>query len=90
MGQIFTCTQWGFFILNKFDDTKSNSDARGKNPFFEYLNFMKDPTEYGTEYDVLLLSELLVVSIEIFSSSTISFLNGYMDCMPPLPFGANL
>ncbi len=23
--------------------------------FFEYLDYMKDPTVYGTEYDILLL-----------------------------------
>ncbi len=50
---------------------------------------MKDPAVHGTEYDVLLLSEFLRVSIDLFSSSSISFLNGYMDCPSPLLFGSN-
>jgi hypothetical protein len=87
--QILYRTQWGFFMMDKFDSTTFYSDAYGKNSFFEYLNFMKDPTVYGTEYDVLLLSEFFSVSIEIFSSSSISFLNGYMDCPPTLLYGSN-
>ena len=85
--QILTHTRWGFLIMDKFEDTKSNMDAYGKNNFFEYLDYMTDPTVYGTEYDILLLCEFLKVSIDVFSSSSISFQNGYMDCPPPLSFG---
>jgi hypothetical protein len=74
-------------MMDKFEDTKSNMDAYGKNNFFEYLDCMTDPTVYGTEYDILLLCESLKVSIDVFSSSSISFQNGYMDCPPPLSFG---
>ena len=85
--QILTHTHWGFLMMDKFEDTKSNMDAYGKNNFFEYLDYMTDPTVYGTEYDILLLCEFLKVSIDVFSSSSISFQNGYMDCPPPLSFG---
>ena len=68
---------------------KSILDAYGKNNFFEYIDYMKNPAVYGTEYDVILLCEFLKISIETFSSSSISFLNGYMDCPPPLSFGMN-
>jgi hypothetical protein len=55
--------------------------------FFEYLDYMKDTTVYGTQYDILLLCEFLDISIDVFSSSSISFQNGFMDCSPPLSFG---
>jgi hypothetical protein len=84
-----THTPWGFLTMDKSESTKSNVDAYGKNNFFEHLDYMKNPTVYGTEYDVILLCEFLKISIETFSSSSISFLNGYMDCPPPLSFGMN-
>jgi hypothetical protein len=44
-------------MMDKFEETKSNLDPYGKNKFFEYLDYMKDPTVYGTEYDILLLCD---------------------------------
>ena len=73
--------------MDKFEKTKSDVDAYGKHNFFEYLDYMKDTTVYGTQYDILLLCEFLDISIDVFSSSSISFLNGLMDCPPPLSFG---
>ncbi len=73
--------------MDKFEKTKSDIDAYGKQIFFQYLDYMKDTTVYGTQYDILLLCEFLNISIDVYSSSSISFRNGYMDCPPPLSFG---
>jgi hypothetical protein len=35
----------------------------------EYLDFMKDPKSYGTEYDIIMLCEFLQVSIKLFPLS---------------------
>ncbi len=59
--------------MDKFEEAKLNMDAYGKNNFFEYLEYMMVPTVYGTEYDILLQCEFLKVSIDFFSSSSISF-----------------
>ena len=85
--QILSHTGWGYLFMDKFEKTKSDVDAYGKQNFFEYLDYMKDTTVYGTQYDILLLCEFLDISIDVFSSSSISFLNGFMDCPPPLSFG---
>jgi hypothetical protein len=85
--QILSHTGWGYLYMDKFEKTKSDVDAYGKQNFFEYLDYMKDTTVYGTQYDILLLCEFLDISIDVYSSSSISFRNGYMDCPPPLSFG---
>jgi len=38
----------------KFDKTKANIDCYNKNSYMEYLEFMKTPTVFGTEYDIII------------------------------------
>ncbi len=38
----------------------------------EYLEFMKTPMVFGTEYDIIMLCEFLKVSIKVFSPSLFS------------------
>ncbi len=85
--QILSHTGWGYFFMDKFENTKCDWDAYVKQIFFEYLDYMKDATVYGTQYDILLLCEFLDISLNVSSSSSISFQNGFMVCSPPLSFG---
>jgi hypothetical protein len=56
-------------MWRRFDKTKANIDCYNKNSYMEYLEFMKSPTVYGTEYDIIMLCEFLKVSIKVFSPS---------------------
>jgi hypothetical protein len=50
----------------KFDETKDNKDCYNKNSYMEYLKFMKTFKVLGTEYDIIVLCEFLIVSIKVF------------------------
>jgi len=52
-------TSWGMSMWMKFDETKANIDCYNKNSYMEYLEFMKTPTVFGTEYDIIMLCEFL-------------------------------
>ena len=43
----------------KFDETKVNIDCYNKKSYMKYLEFMKTPTVFGTEYDIIMLCEFL-------------------------------
>ncbi len=47
-------------------------DCYNKNSYMEYLEFMKTPMVFGTEYDIIMLCEFLKVSIKVFSPSLFS------------------
>jgi len=53
----------------------------------EYLEFMKSPTVFGTEYDLIILCEFLKVSIKVFSPSLFSNTQGMCHCEEPVHFG---
>ena len=53
----------------------------------EYLEFMKTPTVFGTEYDMIMLCAFLKVSIKVFSPSLFSDKKGMCHCEEPLVFG---
>ncbi len=71
----------------KLDKTKANIDCYNKNSYMEYLEFMKSPTVYGTEYDIIMLCEFLQVSIKVFSPSLFSYKKGMCHCEEPVHFG---
>ena len=50
----------------KFDKIKANKDCYKKNSYMEYLKFMKTFKVLGTEYDIIVLCEFLIVSIKVF------------------------
>lgn len=58
-------------MLMKFETTKSNQDAYGKNSCMEYLESMMDARIYGTEYNIIMLCEFLHKSIDVYSSSLV-------------------
>jgi hypothetical protein len=45
----------GMSMWIKFEETKANIDCCNKNSCMEYLEFMKTPTVFGTEYDIIIL-----------------------------------
>jgi len=53
--QISQGTSWGMSMWMKFDKTKADIDCYNKNSYMEYLDFMKTPTVFGTEYDIIML-----------------------------------
>jgi hypothetical protein len=53
----------------------------------EYLEFMKTPTVFGTEYDIIMLCEFLKVSIKVFSPSLFFDKQGMCHWEEPLVFG---
>jgi hypothetical protein len=53
----------------------------------EYLEFMKTPTIFGTEYDIIMLCEFLKVSIKLFSPLLFSVKEGMGHCEEPVHFG---
>jgi len=53
----------------------------------EYLEFMKTPTFFGTEYDIIMLCEFLKVSIKVFSPSLFSNKQGMCHCEEPVHYG---
>ncbi len=67
-----------------FDKTKANIDCYNKN---SYLEFMKTPTVFGTEYDIIMLCEFLRVSIKVFSPLLFSDKQGKCHCEEPVHFG---
>jgi hypothetical protein len=52
---------WGMSMWRKFEETKANIDWYNKNSYMEYLEVMKTPTIFGTEYDIIMLCEFLQV-----------------------------
>jgi hypothetical protein len=66
---------------------KVNIDCYNKNSYMEYLEFMKTPTVFGTEYDIIMLCEFPKVSIKVFSSLLFSDKQGMCHCEEPLVFG---
>jgi hypothetical protein len=65
--QVSQGTSWGMSMWMKFDEIKANIDCYNRNSYMEYLEFMKTPTVFGTEYDIIMLCEFLKVSIKVFS-----------------------
>jgi hypothetical protein len=65
--QVSQGMSWGISMWMKFDKTKANIDCYNKNSYMEYLAFIKTPTVFGTEYDIIMLCEFLKVSIKVFS-----------------------
>jgi hypothetical protein len=53
----------------------------------DYLEFMKTPTVFGTEYDIIMLCEFLKVSIKVFSPLLFSGKQGMCHCEEPMVFG---
>jgi len=80
-------TIWGKEMWKRFEDTKANPDSYGKNSFLEYLSHMQNPSNYGTEYDIIMLAEFLNISIIVYSSSLITVKNNTLACTPPHKFG---
>ena len=80
-------TIWGKEMWKRFEDTKANPDSYGKNSFLEYLGHMQNPSNYGTEYDIIMLAEFLNISIIVYSSSLITVKNNTLACTPPHKFG---
>jgi len=50
----------------------------------EYLDFMKTPTIFGPEYDIIMLCEFLQVSLKVFSPSLFSDKQGMYHCEEPV------
>jgi hypothetical protein len=71
---------WGMSMWRKFEETIANIDCYNKNSYMEYLEFMKTPTIFGTEYDIIMLCEFLQVSIKVFSPSM-------YHCEEPVVYG---
>jgi hypothetical protein len=57
--QVSQGTSWGMSLWMKFDETKANIDCYNKNSSMDYLEFMKTPTVFGTEYDIIMLCDFL-------------------------------
>jgi hypothetical protein len=53
----------------------------------EYLEFMKTPTVFGTEYDIIMLCAFLKVSIKVFSPLLFPDKQGMCHCEEPVHFG---
>ena len=70
-----------------FEDTKANPDSYGKNSFLEYLGHMQNPSNYGTEYDIIMLAEFPNISIIVYSSSLVTVKNNTLAFTPPHKFG---
>jgi hypothetical protein len=85
--QVSQGTSWGMSMWRRFDETKENIDCYIKNSYMEYLEFMKSPTVFGTEYDIIILCEFLKVSIKVFSPSRFSNTQGMCHCKEPVHFG---
>jgi hypothetical protein len=82
--QVSQGTQWGMMMWRNFEVTKANQDCYNKNSYVEYLEFMKDPKVFGTEYDIIMLCEFLQVSIKLFSPSLFFEENGLVQCGEPV------
>ena len=85
--QVLQMSQWGLNMCEQFEATKDNPDAYMKDSFMDYLEYLKNPTVYGTEYDIVVLCEFLQVSIHVFSSSQVAVQNGTLQCTPPYVYG---
>jgi len=85
--QVSQGMSWGMSMWRRFDETKANIDCYNKNSYMEYLEFMKSPTVDGTEYDIIMLCDLLKVSIKVFSPSLFSDKQGMCHCEEPVQFG---
>jgi len=85
--QVSQGMSWGMSMWRRFDETKANIDCYNKNSYMEYLEFMKSPTVYGTEYDIIMLCEFLKVSIKVFIPSLFSDKQGMCHCEEPVHFG---
>jgi hypothetical protein len=85
--QVSQGTSWGMSMWRRFDESKANIDCYNKNSYMEYLEFMKSPTVYGTEYDIIMLCEFLKLSIKVFSPSLFSNKQGMCHCEEPVHFG---
>ena len=85
--QVSQGTSWGMSMWRKFDKTKVNIDCYNKNSYMEYLEFMKTPTAFGTEYGIIMLCEFLKVSIKVFSPSLFSDKQGMCHGVEPVHFG---
>jgi hypothetical protein len=68
-------------------DFMKTLDCYNKKSYMEYLEFMKTPTVFGTEYDIIMLCEFLKVSIKVFSPSLFSDKQGMCHCEEPPVFG---
>jgi len=83
--QVSQGTSWGMSMWMKFDETKANIDCCNKNSYMEYLEFMKTPTVFGTEYDIIMLCPsryFLYCSFPINKEC-----QGMCHCEEPLVFG---
>jgi hypothetical protein len=85
--QILRGTSWGMSMWRQFEETKINIDCYNKNSYMEYLEFMKTPTIFGIEYDIIMLCEFLKVSIKVFSPSMFSDKQGMHHFEEPVIFG---
>jgi hypothetical protein len=74
-------------MWRKFEETKANIDCYNKNNYMEYSEFMKTPTIFGAEYDIIMLCEFLQVSIKVFSPSLFSDKQGMYHCEEPVVYG---
>jgi hypothetical protein len=74
-------------MWRQFEETKINIDCYNKNSYMEYLEFMKTPTIFGIEYDIIMLCEFLKVSIKVFSPSMFSDKQGMHHFEEPVIFG---
>jgi hypothetical protein len=74
-------------MWRKFEENKTIIDCYNKNSYTEYLEFMKTPTIFGTEYDIIMLCEFLQVSIKVFSPSLFSDKQGMYHCEEPVVYG---
>jgi hypothetical protein len=79
--QISQDTPWGLKMWRKFEETKAYQDCYNMHSYMESLDFMKDPKNYGTEYDIILLCEFLKVSIKGFSPSLFFDEGGLIHCL---------
>jgi len=85
--QVSQGVSWGMSMWMKFDETKVNIDCLNKNSYMEYLEFIKTPTVFGTEYDIIMLCEFLKVSIKVFSPLLFSDKQGKCHCEEPVHYG---
>jgi hypothetical protein len=84
--QVAKGTQWGREMWKAFENRNGNLDNYGKQKFWEYLDFVADPNIHGTEYDNDMLCGFLNILINVYTSSSLSNIDGESRYEPPLHF----
>ena len=78
---------WGREMYRNFEEHKVDQDCYGQQNYIQYLSYMRDPTVFGTELDVVLLCEYLKVSIKVFTPKDFVEQNGFLSCNPQFVHG---